>query len=355
MDIDLYFSKQLRQWFEQREGRYLPWKEGQDPYKIWLAEIIMQQTRLEQGLPYYERFIAAYPSIKELAETEEQKLMKLWQGLGYYARARNLQATAKRIVAEYGGIFPDNYRAILDLKGVGEYTAAAIASFAYDLPYAVVDGNVYRVLSRYFGQALPIDSSAGKKWFKAKAQALLWEDDPANYNQAMMDFGALHCRPKNPSCGDCPLAKNCQAKANKQQLELPKKGKKLKIKKRYFYYFIWQSPSGAYYLRKRQEKDIWQSLYEFPMIELDKSLKTSELKTLWGHWELEEQGWALISGQEQQQLSHQKIIARFLWPKQPLPQALAADWELVDAQSWPNYPLPRLIAQYWEKKQLAFF
>jgi A/G-specific adenine glycosylase len=247
--------------------RPMPWKGEKDPYKIWLSEIILQQTRVEQGLPYYEKFAARYPDVRDLAEAPEDEVMKLWQGLGYYTRARNLHAAAKQVAYKYGGKFPDTFDAIRTLPGVGDYTAAAIASFAFNLPHAVLDGNVYRVLARRFGIPTPVDTPAAKKEFSALAQALLDKERPGAFNQAMMDFGATHCTPQQPRCPACPIQNACVAFETKKTAELPVKSKKTGKKARFFLYLVFDF-EGATWVKKRGPKDIWQDLYEFPLLEL---------------------------------------------------------------------------------------
>lgn len=204
------FTRALLEWYDPKR-RVLPWKNTRDPYRIWLSEIMLQQTRVEQGIPYYHRFIVAFPTVSDLALAPSARVMKLWEGLGYYSRARNLHSAAQQVVHEFGGKFPESYEDIRSLKGVGDYTAAAIASFAFDQPYAVLDGNVFRVLSRYFGESVPVDTSAGKKYYSRLARSLLPEDDAARYNQAIMDFGALVCTPRQPKCSHCPLSATCKA------------------------------------------------------------------------------------------------------------------------------------------------
>jgi len=291
----------------------MPWKGEKNPYLIWLSEIILQQTRVEQGLPYFERFKAAFPEVHDLARADEDEVMKLWEGLGYYSRARNLHFTAKFISKELQGNFPNTFDEILKLKGVGEYTAAAIASFAYDLPHAVVDGNVYRVLSRYFGIKTPIDSTEGKKEFKKLASELLKENQAAKYNQAIMDFGAIQCTPKTPSCTNCFLGKNCQAFQKKEVLNFPIKSKKIKKKTRYFNYLVLNF-EGEVWVQKRIAKDIWQNLYEFPLIETTALAKKEDLtehqvwKECIGDFDFEIKN---ISSPFRQTLTHRKIVATF--------------------------------------------
>ncbi len=250
----------------------MPWKGEKDPYKIWLSEIILQQTRVEQGLEYYKKFIYTYPTVTKLAFAPIDDVLKLWEGLGYYSRCRNLHHTACYIAFELDGKFPSTYIELLKLKGVGAYTAAAISSFAFNEPRAVVDGNVQRVLSRYFGITTPIDSTNGKKLYADLAQSLIDVDQPASYNQAIMDFGATICKPQQPLCDSCPFIKDCQAYAHDQVRSLPVKEKKLIRKIRYFNYFIIETPSGIM-VRKRESKDIWNGLNEFFLVESDAPLK----------------------------------------------------------------------------------
>lgn len=260
------FRKKLLAW-AAAHPRSLPWKGESDPYKIWLSEIILQQTRVEQGLPYYERFVARFPTVQDLAAAPEDEVLKLWEGLGYYTRARNLHAAARHVADELKGVFPTDYAGLRTLKGVGDYTAAAIASFAFRLPHAVVDGNVFRVLARVFGIATPTDSPAGKKEFAALAQALLDPERPGEFNQAIMDFGATHCLPRQPRCGQCPFADHCEALAGGRVAELPAKGKALARKERFFIYLVFRTGKETL-IRRRAGKDVWQNLWEFPLVEL---------------------------------------------------------------------------------------
>lgn len=270
----VFFTQNLLVWSEAHL-RPLPWKGIKNPYFIWLSEIILQQTRVEQGLPYYLHFIEKYPTVKDLADAAEDDVMKSWEGLGYYSRARNLHAAAKYIAYDCQNIFPNTYEDILKIKGVGAYTAAALASFAFDLPYAVVDGNVYRVLSRFFGIETPIDTTDGVKKFRELAENLLDSTQPARYNQAIMDFGATHCLPKNPLCGTCNLRESCSAFLEEKISILPIKSKKMIKKERFFNYFVFKNEKNQTWIRKRVEKDIWQNLYEFPIIESDQLLDVS--------------------------------------------------------------------------------
>jgi A/G-specific adenine glycosylase len=262
------FKRILLAWNQEKNLRQMPWKGETDPYKIWLSEIILQQTRVEQGLKYYESFIYHFPALCDLARAADAKVFKLWEGLGYYSRCKNLLATARLVCKEMKGVFPNTYETILQLKGVGPYTAAAIASFAYNLPHAVVDGNVFRVLARVFGIATPTDSVAGKKEFTALAEELLDKKQPAIYNQAIMDFGATVCKPQNPACATCPFAKKCYAFQNSQTAALPVKEKTIAVKKRWFYYFICSNHKEVF-IRQRPAGDVWENLHDFVLAETE--------------------------------------------------------------------------------------
>jgi A/G-specific adenine glycosylase len=260
------FSNSLINWYLQNK-RDLPWRNTVNPYPIWLSEIMLQQTRVAQGLPYYMAFMEAFPTVFDLANAEEEQVLKLWQGLGYYSRARNLHATAKYIATELKGDFPPNYDQLLQLKGVGEYTAAAIASFAYNEPVAVVDGNVFRVLSRYFNMDNDISDGKTKKEFQILAQQLLPNDKAALFNQAIMEFGALQCVPKNPDCANCIFASSCAGLQHKKVNILPVKSKKTKVTNKFFNYLILKDIQGNFVVQKREGKGIWENLYEFTLIE----------------------------------------------------------------------------------------
>ena len=260
----------LADWYAVNK-RELPWRQTKDPYKIWISEIILQQTRVNQGLDYYIRFIKRFPDVKSLAESDEQEVLKYWQGLGYYSRARNLHKAAKIIQNHFNGTFPNNYKEIISLPGIGEYTAAAISSFAFNLPFAAVDGNIFRVLSRLTGDDTPIDTSSGKKLFTETAQNLLDKSEPGMHNQAIMEFGALQCTPSSPNCTSCPLQIFCVAYKQKTTALLPVKKGKTKVTTRYFNYLFIKNDKFTY-LQKRTGKDIWMNLYEFPLIETDKSI-----------------------------------------------------------------------------------
>ena len=262
------FPNLLVQWYLQNQ-RDLPWRHSTNPYTIWLSEIMLQQTRVAQGLPYFLRFTEAFPTVLDLAKADEETVLKLWQGLGYYSRARNLHQTAKHIAFELQGEFPKTYTELLKLKGVGEYTAAAIASFSYNENVPVVDGNVYRVLSRYFGVETDIASAGAKKEFTQLAAALLPKGKANLFNQAIMEFGALQCVPKNPDCSHCIFNDSCAALQKKKVAQLPVKSKKAKVTSRFFHYLVFEDETGNTLIHKRTQKGIWHKLYEFPLLEME--------------------------------------------------------------------------------------
>jgi A/G-specific adenine glycosylase len=310
-----FFSKKLIIWYLQNK-RDLPWRGKKDPYCIWLSEIMLQQTRVAQGLPYYLKFIKAFPTVKELALASEDRVLKLWQGLGYYSRARNLHMTAKYIYHDCNGKFPSDYSGLLQLKGVGDYTASAIASICYNKPTAVVDGNVYRVLSRVFGVNIPVNSSFGTKEFKKLAQLHLDETQPGTHNQAIMEFGARFCVPQNPDCLNCIFNENCVAFNTNAVSILPVKLKKTPVKKRYFNYLVIHSEDNKTILQKRTDKGIWQQLYEFPLIETPKEITIDELRAHRGFQALSDK-YRIESVQLHNKhslvhkLSHQHLYTRF--------------------------------------------
>ena len=269
------FSKILISWYSVNK-RNLPWRETQNPYYIWLSEIILQQTQVKQGLPYYLTFIEHFPTVYDLANANEELVLKLWQGLGYYSRARNLHFAAQYIVKECNGVFPNTYKTLLKLKGVGDYTASAIASICFNEATAVVDGNVYRVLARYFGIETPINTTEGIKQFKALAQELIDKKDPATFNQAIMEFGAMQCRPKTPDCLFCPLQATCIAYNKGNIGNLPVKLKKVKVKQRYFNFLVFQFNNETTLLEKREGKGIWQNLYQFPLWETNTNVSLND-------------------------------------------------------------------------------
>lgn len=264
-------SSELILWY-QVHHRNLPWRYTTDPYKIWLSEIILQQTRVDQGMAYYYRFLEKFPQITNLANADEQEVLRIWQGLGYYSRARFLHKTAQIIVNEYQGSFPASFDLLLKLKGVGEYTAAAIASHAFGLPHSVVDGNVYRFLARFFAVEEAIDTGKGQKYFKKLANEILDKKSPSIHNQAIMEFGALQCKPKNPDCTICPFKESCKALAGNKVDLLPLKNGKTKVRNRYFNYFVFQDENKKTVMKKRIENDVWHNLYDFPMVETENKL-----------------------------------------------------------------------------------
>ena len=270
------FSTKIINWYNQNY-RDLPWRNTNDAYKIWLSEIILQQTRVSQGLPYYINFINAFPSVKDLANAEEQQILKLWQGLGYYSRARNLHFTAKYVMENHNGVFPNSYEELLKLKGIGTYTAAAIASFSSNESVAVLDGNVFRVLSRVFNVEYDISQNSSKKYFTELATKVLSETQPNIHNQAIMEFGALQCVPKNPNCIACIFNDRCEAFKLRKVSELPVKSKKVKVTKRFLNYILVKDASENYEMNKRTENGIWKNLYEFPCIESENEIEENEV------------------------------------------------------------------------------
>lgn len=346
------FGKVLVAWYEENR-RELPWRDTNDPYLIWISEIILQQTRVVQGLDYFNRFAARFPDVRSLAEAKEDEVLKYWQGLGYYSRARNLHAAARDIMQRFSGLFPARYEDVLSLKGIGEYTAAAICSFAWNQPYAVVDGNVYRVLSRVFGIDVPIDSTEGKKFFAALAQELLLVSCPGIYNQAIMDFGAIQCVPKSPACLFCPLREKCAAFVRGEVENLPVKAGKTLVKPRYFNYFHIHYRDNVL-LVQRRAKDIWQNLYEYPLIETEKDMewpeliRTAEYRHLWeGAGEIHV---VRRAGPYKHVLSHRIIYARFYEIRiNVLPVGLANCLQ-VSADDFEKYAVSRLISLYLEDR-----
>jgi len=344
-----FFTRQLLEWYEP-DRRPTPWKGEDNPYLIWLSEIILQQTRVEQGRPYFEAFAAAYPTVHHLAKAPDDEIMKRWEGLGYYNRARNMLAAARYISEEREGQFPDTYEEILALKGVGPYTAAAIASFAFDLPYAVVDGNVYRVLARFFGIDQPTNTTTGKKLFTDLAQTLLDKDHPGTYNQAIMDFGALVCSPANPKCASCPLQIHCTATLEDRIDQLPRKQPKAPRRIRYFHYFL-LNQEGKVLLRKREQKDVWRGLFEFPLLETNMPLEEHQLIHLQADWPFPVD-WSPVqitsfSPPKRQLLSHQDIRARFVelqLPDSVDPSTFTGRW--IEREALSTYAFPRIIDWY---------
>lgn len=306
------FSNDIIAWYNQHK-RDLPWRHTTDPYVIWLSEIILQQTRVEQGLPYFDRFLAHYPDVVSFASASEGEILLHWQGLGYYSRARNMHRAAKAVVAEHGGVFPRSYDDLIKLKGIGEYTASAIASFSANEARAVVDGNVFRVLARYFGVDEPINSTRGQKTFKRLAKELLDDTRPGLYNQAIMEFGALQCKPKTPDCANCVLRLDCQALKEDRIGQLPVKLKGKASRNRYFNYFVVQD-GDRILMNKRHPGDIWESLYELPLIETARHMELHELtveESVVAHFG-PQASLRLLGGPVKHVLSHQNLFAQFV-------------------------------------------
>lgn len=326
----------LLEWYT-KNGRDLPWRDGHDPYRIWVSEIILQQTRVAQGYDYFLRFVRRFPTVEALAEATEDEVMHEWQGLGYYSRARNMHAAARQVV-EMGG-FPSSYADIRSLKGVGDYTAAAIASFAYGLPYAVVDGNVYRVLSRYFGIDIPIDSTEGRKLFSSLAQEMLVADKSADYNQAIMDFGALQCTPKSPRCLLCPLADTCQALAEGRVELLPVKQHVTRVRDRFLTY-IYVRYKGETLLQKRGCGDIWQGLYQVPVRETPQPMTQAEVADWLGAYGR----LTLLRTDVVHQLTHQRLHADFYLLEADRRPSCDGQW--VPESQISQYAVPRLIEDF---------
>lgn len=348
MQKDFRLSRLIIKWYNLHK-RDLPWRNTDNPYPIWLSEVILQQTRVDQGYAYFNRFIEKYPTVDLLARAEESEILKLWQGLGYYSRARNLHAAAKTIVDIYQGVFPRKYKDVLSLKGVGEYTAAAIVSFAYNEPYAVVDGNVYRVLSRIFAVDDPINSSKGKKVFAELAQLLLDEVDAGLHNQAIMEFGALQCVPVSPDCAVCPASDICLAYNENKVTQYPKKEGKQRVRNRYFNYF--DINDGDYmFLHKRTHKDIWQNLYELPLVETEEEMSFEQIQKNRNFVRLfEKRGVFRMTYEKQIKhiLSHQIIYATF-YKVEMSNVLLGSDYIKIKKEDVEDYPVSRLIHKYIE-------
>lgn len=336
-------SKPLIQWYLKNK-RDLPWRKTTNPYRIWLSEIMLQQTQVAQGLPYYEKFLVAFPSVNDLANANEELVLKLWQGLGYYSRARNLHATAKYVSQELNGVFPDNYTDLKKLKGVGDYTASAIASICYKEPKAVLDGNVFRVLARLYGIETPINSTEGQKLFSKLAQDLLDVNNPDTNNQAIMEFGARHCTPKKAQCNSCIFQTKCVALKDNTVGELPVKLKKIKVKKRYFNYIVPISSTQTSILKKRPEKGIWANMYEFPLIETLDHAHFNEVvdKVKEKSFMAEIFDLSLYNDKPiVHKLSHQHIYTQF-WIA-TTDEVLEEGIPLLELE---NYPVPVLIANF---------
>ncbi len=350
--LETTFAPVLEQWYEHHK-RDLPWRHTRDPYRIWLSEIILQQTRVAQGKPYYERFVAAYPTVADMARADERELLRLWQGLGYYSRARNLHQTARYVTDQLAGKFPNTYSDLLKMKGIGTYTAAAVAAFAFGERVPVVDGNVYRVLARVFGIDQDITTTTAKKTFASLATRLIQSaNDPATYNQAIMEFGAIHCTPVGPDCLLCPLQQQCVAYLTGQQHRLPVKAKKAPVRERFFTYLVFRN-NGKIALRERTERDVWQNLYDFYLVETDEP--TNELHNL---LLVEPMSGVMRQGvlaappvESVQLLSHQRIRAKFYLIDLPDHGvgSLPTNFQWYTAGETNYVPKPVLITNYLGK------
>ena len=339
----------ILEWYASNR-RDLPWRNDPTPYQVWLSEVILQQTRVSQGLDYYLRFIERWPSVADLAAASEEEVLKMWQGLGYYSRARNLHHCAKQVMEQHNGKFPADFEQLKQLKGVGDYTAAAIASIAFNLPCAVVDGNVYRVLSRLFDVDTPININEGQKLFATLADELLNREQPGLHNQAVMEFGALHCTPKNPNCLLCPLQAQCLAFSRQTIMQRPVKLAKTKVTTRYFNYVVAKTGDKVY-LRKRSGKDIWRNLYDFPCIESEKPLSVEEVLASEGfrqHFGNVPFTVTKVSPVFTHKLTHRTLLAQFIEIKlsQEWPPIETKDIFLASERDMENYPIPRLIDLY---------
>ena len=357
------FTKQLLSWYNENK-RDLPWRRTKDPYLVWISEIILQQTRIDQGLPYYERFVSAFPNIKQLAEAEEQEVLKLWQGLGYYSRARNLHETARIIMKEYGGQFPDTYSGIRNLKGIGDYTAAAVASIVYELPYPIVDGNVVRFFSRYFGISEANGLAETKKRILEIARENIDHSYPGDFNQSIMEFGARICTPVNPACRSCIFRKKCFANGHKMVAELPVRPQKAMVRKRYLHYLVLTCHDrGAdfIYLNKRTGNDIWKNLFDFPQVEPDKGtiqdypmnhqamlavFKSGDFKSIGDEHPNSQllRQFRGISKKYVHQLTHQRLHVWFY--QFHFDKKVELPYLKVPLLNIHTYPLPRLIDKY---------
>lgn len=343
------FAGIIISWYRSHK-RNLPWRKTSDPYIIWLSEIIMQQTRVEQGTPYFNRFAEAFPTVGDFAAAEEDEILKLWQGLGYYSRGRNMHHTARRVMEDHAGYFPSDYNSLIRLKGIGEYTAAAIASFAANEPKAVVDGNVFRLLSRYFGIDTPINSGKGKKLFTELANELMDKDRAGEFNQAMMEFGSLQCRPKNPDCSICPLQLNCEARKTKKITELPVKVKTIKVRDRYFNYII-AIKDDQILINKRMSGDIWENLHDLPMFETtgltdpEELLKSESFISCFGKGSKIHS----VSALKKHILSHQRLHTRFIQIDHFSEDfTTKKSWFYINLNNIEKFAQPKLIFQFFE-------
>lgn len=343
------FSKEIIDWY-QKHKRDLPWRNTNDPYIIWLSEIIMQQTRVEQGMPYFNRFTEKYPTVEHFASATEEEILKLWQGLGYYSRGRNMHQTSQAVMEEHAGYFPKNYDSLIRLKGIGEYTAAAISSFSSNEAKAVVDGNVFRLLSRYFGIDTPINTGKGKKIFTDLANELLDQTQAGIFNQAMMEFGSLQCKPKNPDCQICPLQISCEARLKNRISELPVKIKAQKSRERYFNYIL-AIKNDQILVNKRRSGDIWENMIDLPLFETESRTEIPDL--------IQSENFIKAFGKQvlirsvskpvKHILSHQKLNTTFIQIENFTDDFLRdQSWFYVSREELEKLPQPKLIFQFFE-------
>lgn len=350
------FSQNILIWYAKNK-RTLPWRRTRDPYKIWLSEIMLQQTRVVQGTPYYLKFVANFPTVHHLAAASEEHVLKLWQGLGYYSRARNLHATATMVVENYGGEFPNTYEELLKLKGVGDYTASAIASICFDEPQPVVDGNVYRVLARYFGVDTPINSTEGIKYFKELAREVMDAENIRDYNQGIMEFGAIQCAPKKPNCLHCPLNESCVALQENKVAKLPVKLKKTKVRNRYFNYLVpvieIDNGEKRTLMQQRQGKGIWQNLWEFPLLESEDEISLEKVEQGLSEILVLNDSPKVIPYNEKlivHKLSHQHLHTRF-WMVHTRTD-LEGSFPVIELE---DFPVPVLIADFIKTFKKSYF
>ena len=344
------FTRLLLKWNLKENNRPMPWKGESDPYKIWLSEIILQQTRVEQGWAYYEKFLRNFPTIFQLAAAKDEKVFKLWEGLGYYNRCKNLLFTARQIVQKNNGLFPNSYEELISLKGVGPYTASAIASFAYNLPYAVVDGNVFRVFSRFYGIDTPIDTKEGVSKFNSIAHENLSKSEAGKYNQAIMDFGATVCKPLAPLCSRCPMQKKCKAFALQQVNLLPVKLKAIQKKNRYFDFIVFKYQQ-TFFIQKRAMADIWSNLYQFYLIENQKRVGVNNAfieKQILSPLNISLSAIEQMETSEifKQTLTHQQIEARFIQVALKKKPFILANALWIKKEGLRKYPFPKIVNDF---------
>lgn len=350
MMLTLSFTEILHSWYK-KHARALPWRNISDPYKIWVSETILQQTRISQGLPYYKCFIERFPNIAELAAADSDEVMKYWEGLGYYTRIRNMHEAAKNIVLEHNGKFPGSYDAVRKLKGIGDYTAAAIVSIAFGMPYAAIDGNVLRVIARCFGIEEAINTSATKKKINRLATELLDVENPGIHNQAMMELGALVCKPQNPDCELCPIKNVCRAYINNMVKQLPFKNKPQPRKIRYFIFLVIRC-GQTFAIEKREEPDIWKNLYQFPLVETEMLPDCEEVVHLPGMWEILQNSGAVITGISriyQHELTHRRIIARFVHVNTETKPTRGERIIWINTEDFSTFAFPALIKNYLQE------